>query len=171
MEIEPLASDLPYPSLSDVEPDPRVLEMFYDAYSAQHSELNAILQYVYHQLIFDSLEMYDVSRVYACIFVSEMEHLHQLGKAIIRLGGNPRYLIPPTGRGVYYSAACVSYSNEPCQMLLDDIAGENKAIAEYNMMLARLGDAKVGALIRRIIMDEEMHLAALKEYYAKMCNV
>ena len=89
MEIEPLASDLPYPSLSDVEPDPRVLEMFYDAYSAQHSELNAILQYVYHQLIFDSLEMYDVSRVYACIFVSEMEHLHQLGEAIIRLGGNP----------------------------------------------------------------------------------
>ena len=54
MEIEPLASDLPYPSLSDVEPDPRVLEMFYDAYSAQHSELNAILQYVYHQLIFVS---------------------------------------------------------------------------------------------------------------------
>ena len=35
--------------------------------------------------------------------------------------------------------------------------------------LVELG--KVGALIRRIIMDEEMHLAALKEYYAKMCNV
>ena len=29
----------------------------------------------------------------------------------------------------------------------------------------------LGALIRRIIMDEEMHLAALKEYYAKMCSV
>lgn len=169
MEIERLAVDLPYPSLSGITPDHRVCEMLFEAYSANHSELNAILQYVYHQLHFEKQEMFDVAFTYERIFINEMEHLHMLGEAIIKLGGDPVFIIPPPPRRTFYSTCAVSYSSEPCRMLLDDIAGECTAIAEYNAMIEKAGEGAVATLLRRIVMDEELHYATLKEIYGKLC--
>lgn len=170
MEIERLAVDLPYPSLSGITPDYRQCEMLFEAYSANHSELNAILQYVYHQLNFKKLEMFDVSHIYARIYVTEMEHLHLLGQAIIKLGGDPVFIVPPPQRRTFYSTAAISYSCEPCRMLLDDIAGESCAIAEYNAMIDKIGDVPLAALLRRIVMDEELHYTTLKELFGRICT-
>ncbi len=169
MSIEKLAVDLPYPPLAELEPDTESLGIVYDAYSSEKSELNTTLQYVYHRLISSELGMEEISRVYARIFVCEMEHLDLLGTAICKLGGDPRYILPPPRRRMYYSASAVNYSTEPRTMLLDDIAGENEAIAGYNAMLVKLGGKPVASLIRRIIMDEELHRDTLKEFYAGLC--
>lgn len=169
MDIESLAVDLPYPSLAGMKPDRVLCEMLFTAYSANHSELNAILQYVYHQMFFEKLEMFDIAHVYQRIFINEMHHLHLLGQAIIKLGGDPVYIVPPPPRRTYYSAAAVSYSATPARMLLDDISGERDAIAEYNAMIEKSGKTPLAALLRRIVMDEELHYATLKELYGKTC--
>ena len=55
-------------------------------------------------------------------------------------------------------------------MLLDDIAGEMNAIADYKRMLSLLKNEDVAALIERIVLDEELHLAKLSEAYRKVCE-
>ncbi len=170
MSIEKLAVDLPYPPLSDVQPDPQSLGIVREAYSSEKSELNTTLQYVYHRLIFTELCMDEISHIYARIAVCEMEHLNTLGIAITKLGGDPRYILPPPKCRMYYSASAVNYSTEPRAMLLDDIAGENEAIAGYKAMLDKLGGKPIAAVIRRIIMDEELHRDTLAEFYAGLCS-
>ena len=56
------------------------------------------------------------------------------------------------------------------KMLLDDIAGEMTAIADYKKMLLLLKNEQVAALIERIVMDEELHLARLSQAYKDICT-
>ena len=55
-------------------------------------------------------------------------------------------------------------------MLLDDIAGEMNAIADYKKMLTLLKNEDVASLIERILMDEELHLQRLSNAYTEFCK-
>ena len=52
-------------------------------------------------------------------------------------------------------------------MLMDDIQGEMNAITEYKKMLYVLTNQDVAAIVQRIILDEQLHLDALKELLEK----
>ena len=163
MEMTDSETHLPYPSLGGLKRNRRQCELIFGAYSGRDSELTAITQYVYHEHIFDSLGYSEIAARYEEIFVEEMRHLSLLAGAIIKLGGDPVYAVLPRG---FWTASFVTYSSEPCRMLLDDIAAETAGIKGYKEMLPQLGDTPLAALIQRIIMDEERHLAAFKAMYA-----
>ena len=55
-------------------------------------------------------------------------------------------------------------------MLFVDLIGEMNAIADYKKMLSLLKNEDVAALIERIVLDEELHLAKLSEAYRKICD-
>lgn len=169
MEIKALTADLPYPSLSALTPDRKQCDLLFSAYAAPASELNTILQYIYHSMQFEKADMYDVSHALISIAVCEMDHLHLLGQAIIKLGGDPEYVYNCNGRRNFYSTSAVTYSTDPCQMILNDITGENGAIEGYKHILSALDGAPLSALISRIIMDEELHLTTLKNIYSELC--
>ena len=48
-------------------------------------------------------------------------------------------------------------------MLLDDLSGEMLAIQEYKRLINTICDEKVTAVLCRIVLDEEMHVAVLKD--------
>lgn len=169
MDIKALTADLPYPSLSALTPDKKQVDLLFTAYAAPTSELTAILQYVYHAMQFEKADMYDVSHALISMAISEMHHLHLLGQAIIRMGGDPEFVYNCNGRRNFYSTSAVTYSTDPCQMIINDITGENGSIEEYKHILDALDGAPLSALISRIIMDEELHLATLKNIYSELC--
>ena len=51
---------------------------------------------------------------------------------------------------------------------MDDITGELTAIEEYTQMLGQLSDERVGAVISRIRLDEELHVKVLQEQLEKL---
>ena len=55
-------------------------------------------------------------------------------------------------------------------MIAVDIRGEREAIAGYESMLCALCNEKVCAVIRRIIEDERIHLAALERAQEELCR-
>lgn len=167
MDLRDSEMHLPYPSLAGLKRNRRQCELIFGAYSGKDSELTAITQYVYHELIFESLGYSDIAAQYEQIFIDEMRHLSLLGNAIIKLGGDPVYAVMPRG---FWTASFVTYSSEPCRMLLDDIAAETAGIKGYKAMLPQLGDTPLAALIQRIIMDEERHLATFKAMYAELAG-
>ena len=61
-----------------------------------------------------------------------------------------------------------NYSNNIHKVLLDAISGELNAIADYEKMLEQLTNHSVSALITRIILDERLHVVALKEQLEKI---
>ena len=57
----------------------------------------------------------------------------------------------------------ISYSKTAEKMLLDDIAFEMVSINEYEKMIDAVDDDIVKTVLKRLSLDEELHIKALKE--------
>jgi len=55
-------------------------------------------------------------------------------------------------------------------MIEDDINGEREAIRDYERMLCKLKNEQAGAVISRIILDEQLHLETLKRMLDELVN-
>lgn len=166
--MKPLICDLPYPSDENLQQDIRSGKIISFAYASLKSELTAILQYVYHSFYFAAVNAQD-SDILMSVAAAEMTHLHILGKTMLKLGVNPRYVQCPD-TDMFFNTSTVACSRSPSKMLMDDIQGELNAIADYRKMLFVLKNEQVAAIIQRIILDEQLHLQTLKnllEKYAK----
>lgn len=170
MKRTPLVIDLPYPNIEDIEPSIYNAMVITPAYAGLHGELSAILQYTYHFFYFEKLGHLEIADVVFRISLAEMEHLETLGKLLLKLGVDPVFSICPPYQYNFYNTSKISYNTTPQKMLLDDIAGELSAINEYENMIKRLKSEEVSAVISRIILDEQLHVKALKECLEGICK-
>lgn len=155
-------SETPYPDLGGITPDNNSVKIIAPAYASECGELNAVLQYVYHQIQLEDQGFKDYAELLHRIAVQEMRHMHILGGMLLKLGVSPIYVAYPPYPSNFYATRCISYSRLPQKIFIDDIAAEQSAIASYESMLRRLTNERVAAVIKRIKMDEEEHLAAFK---------
>lgn len=165
---KPMIENLPYPDLSGLAPDCKSVCILSPAYADSHSELTAILQYIFHGFNFGALGNSEYALMMEEIAIAEMRHLDLLGEALIRLGTSPVYSRRPPEKCDFYSACHVDYSTQPASMLSADICGEKQAIACYEQMLDKLCNPILESLISRILLDEHLHLERLKAAY---CNL
>ena len=159
--MKPLICDIPYPPTENLTTDVRSGQIISFAYATLRGELTAILQYIYHSFHMATFSREDADTLVA-IALAEMKHLDILGESMLKLGVNPRLVQYPNSKN-YYDTSCVAQSTTPAKMIMDDIAGELNAIAEYNKMLFVLKNEDVSAIIQRINMDEQLHLNVLKQ--------
>lgn len=158
-----LIVDIPYPTIENLSEDYISARIIMPAYASAHSELGAIMQYVYHHFYFEKYGDEETAKILTSISVAEMKHLNLLGETLIKLGVDPVFTKNPPYKTDFFSTSSVSYSKTAKKMLLDDIAGEMLAINEYNAMLEKLDNECVATVIKRILLDEELHLLALKK--------
>lgn len=163
--MKPLVCDIAYPSTQTLTTDVLSGRIISFAYANANSELTATLQYCYQILFFSQICQQDADTLQS-ICIAEMQHLQYLGNAMIKLGVNPLYVQRPNGC-VHYDTSTVSKSTTAQKMLLDSIAGELNAIAEYQKMLFVLKNEQVQAIIQRIVLDEQLHLQTLKQLLHK----
>ena len=167
--VKPIIVNLPYPSLDCITRDTCSAEIIAPAYAGMHGELNAVLQYVYHNFYFDKEGNSQTADTLIGISVAEMKHLEILGDMTLRLGADPVFARRPPYKCDFYSAGFVSYSKTAKKMLMDDISGELIAIRNYEEILKRLCNEVVAAVISRIKMDEELHIRVLKAELERLC--
>lgn len=165
--------DLPYPSLDCISCDLKSAKIVFPAYASAHSELSAVLQYLYHSFIFKGRCDDETADILIGIAITEMHHLDILGNMLLKLGADPVYVTayPPNGFN-FFSASAISYSKSVRKMLMDDLAGELCAIENYDKILCKLYNEEVSAVIARIKLDEELHVRVLKERMnALFCDI
>ncbi len=167
--LKPLKIELPYPDLEKIKPCKQTACIIAPAYAGLHGEITATLQYVYHRFNFLQEQDEETAELLMRIALSEMEHVEILGNTLIKLGVKPVYSLSPPYKYNFYNTSMVSYSNTPQKMLLDDISDELSAIVMYEEIIKRLCDESVQAVISRIILDEQLHVRALKERIGKDC--
>ena len=160
--------NLPYPDPEELTENPALVKIIAPAYAGLESELSAILQYVYQHIIFENLGLDEYAEILLNISITEMKHMELLGSAILNLGALPIYTALPPCPVNFYSSRCVSRSHTPEKTILDDIAAERMAIAEYTKMRCELQDEKLAALIQRIRMDEELHLRTFERIFREL---
>ena len=160
--IKPISVALPYPPINGIGQDKKSAALLGSAYAGRHGELKAILQYIYHYFFYKKLGDEITAKTVLGIALAEMKHLEILGELMLELGADPvLYRMTPFGREE--AITNVSYSKTKEKMLMDDIAGELVAINEYNKIVEALNNERVEAVLKRIVIDEELHVKALKE--------
>ncbi len=162
--MKPLIVDLPYPSVEKCQ-DLHSATVLSFAYASQKGELTATLQYLFHHYYFEQFDKEDAQTL-QCISLAEMMHFQMLGKAILNLGGNPKYFDKLGGKN-WYNTSNVSVATTPQKMLMEDVMGEMDAITDYKKMIFVLKNEQVCALVERIILDEQLHLQRLKNLLEK----
>ena len=160
---KPMTADKPFPTTEGLCRDAYSLRVISPAYATPASELNAILQYLYHYHHFKACGYADFADTIESIAIAEMMHLKLLGASILALGAAPIYTANPPALFNFYSSKFVTYSRSLVCMAEDDVRAEKQAIHDYERILRVLKNAKVKEIIERILEDERMHLAAFED--------
>lgn len=164
------AVDLPYPDTAHILGIKEQGKMLSMAYAGTVSEMTAVTQYTYQHIILEA-GYPEISDMLACISMTEMKHLVILGTIMENCGVEPRFADVSTGRERYWSGTYPNYIRDVQSLLLEDIAGEQMAIREYERLIARLRDPAITAVIRRIILDEQLHIELFSSMYADLVEM
>lgn len=160
--MKALILDLPYPSIEDVCEDRESATIISPAYAGLRGELTAVLQYRFHSYYFKFGGDGETAEILDGISLAEMKHFDMLGELILKLGYPPVYVTRIPDYRVY-SAESVTYGRDPQNMLVDDINGELRTVAAYEKIISLLKNERVAAVIKRIKLDEELHVKVLRE--------
>ncbi len=112
-------------------------------------ELAAILQYMGHHYEAEGMESPAVIDIFKKTALDEMRHAELLAERIVYLGGVP-----------VQKAASVKRGGELKNMIREDLASENEAIARYRehiKLAATLGDSTTRLMLEGILTQEEGH--------------
>ena len=150
-----------YPEIKGANNNPQTVGILKDLLSSRDGELVGIMQYIYQSRLASKVES-EVSQLLEEIAVVEMEHMELLMDAIIAFGGTPKY---DNSRGQMFNAGYINYTDKLKSMLEANIAGEERAIADYSRAQKMVENQSLKDLLNRIIEDEKLHLNAFKTIY------
>lgn len=153
------SSDLIYPKIQVEKENKEYAKLLLNVYSGRNSETTAIFEYIYQSIILDN----KYGEILKNIAIVEMKHLNILGKTIKLLGLDPMYIYPNNvDNGFkYWNSSYVDYNNNLTHIISSDINEEKMAIDNYNEIIKKIDDKYVVEIIKRLILDEEIHLKIL----------
>ena len=132
------------------------------------SELSAVTLYVYNSLV-TKPAWAKASACFHGISIVEMHHLDIFGQLAMLLGANPCYCSRQGRRMAYWNAGCNRYTQNLPMLIQNAIKGENQAIDQYYCQTQWIKDPYIVEMLKRIIMDEERHIAIFHQLYDELC--
>lgn len=154
------SSDLVYPKIEVEKENKEYAKLLLNVYSGRNSETTAIFEYIYQSIILDN----KYGEILKNIAIVEMKHLNILGQTIKLLGLDPMYIYPNNiDNGFkYWNSSYVDYNNNLIHIISSNINDEKMAINNYNEIINKIDDKYVIEILKRLILDEEIHLKILK---------
>lgn len=158
--------NLPYPEPRIERQDVQYANILLQDYAGAVSEFTAINLYSYQHFVSEG-EYEDYAEVIGKVSMAEMKHLELLGETIKMLGIKPIYIDSACPQGKLWTPCYVNFTVYIKEMLLEDIKAEMKAIDNYKYHITIIKDKYITELLKRIILDEELHLKLFRELYEK----
>lgn len=149
--------DLPYPKIQVKEKNAGLAKLLMHSYAGDVSEETAIHQYLFQSLLILDEEK-EIAHILKEISKTEMHHLYILGELIKKLGVYPVFLDPIVDSYAFWTSKNVSYNTNLYEMLSSNMEAEKRAIAIYNELIHVIDDDFVKEILKRIVLDERLHL-------------
>lgn len=160
--VRPIMMDLPYPPTQVREKNQAYANLLSIDYCGSVSEMTAITQYINNENRL-ACEKCPIAKTILGIAMAEMIHLQKLGELIFLLGGNIDFTAKhQNGMHKMWSPGYLNIPEHAGKMLYADIEAEKAAINQYKMHMKMMNDQYIGAVLARIIKDEEYHIMLLQ---------
>lgn len=155
------SSDLIYPEIKVEKENIEYAKLLLNSYSGRSSETSAIFQYSYQSIMLDD----KYGEIIKNISMVEMKHLKILGETIKLLGIDPMFIYPNNiDNGFkYWNSSYINYTSNFNDMIKSNIEDEENAIDNYNDIINQIEDNYVINILKRLILDEEIHLKIFKD--------
>lgn len=157
--------DIPYPEIKVERKDVELAKEILNLYAGEISEDTAVHNYIFQMLIMNEFE--EKKTLLKEIAITEMHHLEILGLLIKELGLTPFYVGVKNNATKWWSGEYVTYEKEWKKILLDNIGLEELAIQNYENVIAKTTDEHVKHILRRIILDERLHIEIFSKLYGE----
>lgn len=155
--------DLPYPEIKVERKDVELAKEILNLYAGEISEDTAVHNYVFQMLIMN--EDQEAKKLLREIAITEMHHLEILGILVKQLGLTPFYVGVKNNATKWWSGEYVTYEKDWKKMLLANIGLEELAIQNYEKVIEKTSDEHVRHILRRIILDERLHIEIFSKLY------
>jgi len=153
-------SPQPYPRPEKLGRNIRYARILQSAYSGNVSELTAIHQYTYYQVVSEH-EHPQLAQVFDGIAAVETKHLKMLGQCILQLGLHPIFSYYQGTRRARWNSGFVRYARHPKSIIDLCIQAEQQTIELYYGIIRRIADEQITTFLKRLVEDEELHIKAL----------
>ncbi|WP_102401125.1 ferritin-like domain-containing protein [Haloimpatiens massiliensis] len=160
----------PYPEVKVLRPNLYYASILMDDYAGMVSEFTAISQYLYHYFFFKDISD-ELGELLENVSITEMLHMEILANVIKKLGGNPVIRGSYSTCGNFWNGSFIYYGITLCERLKADIDSEYKAIDEYQKHIFAIEDPYIKAILKRIILDEKVHIRLFNEALKKFCGI
>lgn len=157
--------NIPYPKIQVERKDIEIAKDLLNAYAGRVSEDSAIHDYVFQMMMQDNE---DIKKILKGISIVEMHHLEILGKLIYALGLTPLFASVEDNHTKWFSGEYVNYEKNWEQTLRDNIYQEEAAIRNYEKIILKTKDENVKHILKRIILDERMHIEIFTKLLAQI---
>ena len=169
MPLPPTADPAPYPEIAVCGQDCRYVELLSKSFASRRGELTAITRYCYQSWMLQKTTP-ELSHLLIRIAMVEMKHLDILGQLILLLGGEPRYYVPSPPGCVPWNGGMVDYTSRSlAQMLRNNIEAERFSCRTYRVHGGQIRDEKVSAMLRRLALDEQLHIRLFEDALSAFC--
>ena len=159
MKTEFQASE-PYPPIDCSIKNSMYARIMLDNMAGNRSEMSAISLYTYNQLITD--EYKEIAEIFHKISIVEMHHLYIFGTLARQLGADPRLWTSRHNRAVYWSPGFNQYPKALPQLIEHSLQEEQFAVEKYTKQINEIKDEVIIHNLKRIILDEELHVNILE---------
>ncbi|MDD4187228.1 MAG: manganese catalase family protein [Bacilli bacterium] len=156
-------SDMPYPEIKVSRPNLDYANLLMADYAGFISELSAINQYYYHYIVLNDVDA-EIANMLKNISYVEIRHFDTLAKVILLLGGDPILFADAN----YWNGDYIYYGDNILSRLEVDLQVELDAIENYQKKIELIDDPYVKNILRRIILDEEVHVRLFKKAIEKV---
>ena len=158
------ANPAPYPPAEVCGQNPVYARQILSNIGSANSEMSAVSLYLYNAMVTECAYE-EVSDCFYHINMVEMHHLKMYGELALRLGADPRLWSWQNRQRVYWTPGYNQYPREIKTLLTNAITGEKAAIRKYQSQAESIEDPHIVALLKRIILDEELHVEILTGLY------
>lgn len=158
-------AQFPYPAVQCQRKNSMYARIMLDNMAGNSSEMSAISLYLYNHFITE--EEKQLSELFFNISKVEMHHLNIFGTLATQLGADPRLWTSRNNQAVYWSPSFNKYPKPLKQMVLHAINQERIAVEKYTKQTIIIKDEKIVENLKRIILDEELHVQILEQYLSQ----
>lgn len=169
-----VTANAPYPPVEVSAPNTLYAKLLTAPLASAGSEMTAVSTYLYQHWYLHT-HCRDLSDLFRRISQVEMHHLETLGLLIAKLGGNPELrrcrhpncCDPVSCSCAYWSGSMIDYKTDVKEILKSNIQAEKSAVREYKELVSKIRDPQITAVLKRIIMDEELHMSIFESLLKK----
>jgi len=162
-------TSFPYPAVRAEAKNPAYARIMLGNIGDQNSETTSFALYLYNQTITQAEP--ELTAAFQAVAEVERKHLELLSLAAFQLGADPR-MWAVTGNVSqpmrYWSPGLLTYTANPRAMLQNALALERATIAKYERQTQEIRDDGVLLLLRRILLDESMHVEIFRALLAAL---